>query len=85
MKQKHNLYFVVEGYDEYYKNALCVVYYSAYTCSPTHSDCDPSGTIYVHTSSRVAHEQLASNRGLSLSVFEIAMEEGVDLDKTDLS
>ncbi|KAJ7893532.1 hypothetical protein B0H13DRAFT_2339670 [Mycena leptocephala] len=79
MKQKRNLYFVVEGYDEYYKNALdragkCLIRIN-----------DPSGAIYVHTSSRAAREQLASNRGLSLSVFEIAMEEGVDLDKTDIS
>ncbi|KAJ7865237.1 hypothetical protein B0H13DRAFT_1898631 [Mycena leptocephala] len=74
MKQTRNLHFVVEGYDQSYRNALVRAGKRLIKVN------DPSGAIYVCTSSQAAREQLASNRGLSLSVYEIALEEGANLD-----
>jgi hypothetical protein len=45
----------------------------------------PDRAIFVCTSSREVRAHLAADKGLSLSEYEIALDEGLDLDTVDPS
>jgi hypothetical protein len=44
---------------------------------------NPDHAIFACTSSREVRIQLAADKGLSLSEYEIALDEGLDLDTVD--
>ncbi|KAJ7900455.1 hypothetical protein B0H13DRAFT_2336658 [Mycena leptocephala] len=76
MMQKRTIYFVVEGYDRPYEDYLRAGKRYLKINNPDH-------TIFVCTSSREVRIQLAADKGLSLSEYEIALDEGLDLDTVD--
>ncbi|KAJ7884666.1 hypothetical protein B0H13DRAFT_2343583 [Mycena leptocephala] len=76
MMQKWTIYFLVEGHNRPYQDYLRAG--KRYLKLD-----DPNRAIFVCTSSREFNIQLTAEKGLSLSEYEIAQEQGLDLDAID--